>query len=89
MNIGIWMLAGGVLGWIGYTYLGYNQNRSVTASVVIGVAGGLFGGRFVAPLFTAAAAAPGDFSASALFFAIAVATAFLFAGNVLDHRWGV
>ncbi|MFY9317887.1 MAG: hypothetical protein WAO95_20290 [Burkholderiales bacterium] len=89
MNIIMWILAGGILGWVGYSYFGFNEGRSMIVSSVIGAIGGVVGGTMIAPMFTAAAAVPGDFSTSALFFAVAVAAAFLFAGNLVHDRWRV
>jgi uncharacterized membrane protein YeaQ/YmgE (transglycosylase-associated protein family) len=88
MNIVVWILAGGALGWAGCSFLGFNEARGTAVSIVIGALGGFIGGKLVAPLFTAAAL-PGDFSVSALFFAAAVAAAFLAAGNLIHNRWGV
>jgi uncharacterized membrane protein YeaQ/YmgE (transglycosylase-associated protein family) len=89
MNIIMWMLTGSVLGWIAYSYLNFNQERGVMVSLVIGALGGFIGGKVIAPMFTAGALAPGDFSAPALFFAAAVAAAFLALGNLVYKRWGV
>ncbi len=89
MNIVLWMLAGGILGWLGYARMGYNEARGPLVSIIIGVAGGFFGGNIIAPMFTAVAAVPGDFSTSALFFAAAVAAGFLFASSLIHDRWGV
>jgi len=89
MNFVMWILAGGILGWVGYAYLGFNRERSLIVSIIVGTFGGLVGGRLIAPMFTAAAAVPGDFSVMALFFAAAVAAAFLAAGNLVYNRWGV
>jgi uncharacterized membrane protein YeaQ/YmgE (transglycosylase-associated protein family) len=88
MNIAIWMLAGAILGWVGYSFLGFNEARGKLVSIIIGAVGGFFGGQMVAPMFTAAAV-PSDFSLSALFFAAAVAAAFLALGNLVHNRWGV
>lgn len=88
MNIAMWVLAGGILGWAGFTYFGFNQNRSVLVASLIGAAGGFIGGNLVAPLFLAAAA-PAAFSMPALFFAAAVAAGFVFVGNLVSDRWGV
>lgn len=85
----MWIMAGGILGWIGYTYVGFNEGRGMIVSSVIGAIGGVVGGKMIAPMFAAAGAVPGDFSMSALFFAAAVAAAFLFAGNLIHNRWGV
>jgi uncharacterized membrane protein YeaQ/YmgE (transglycosylase-associated protein family) len=89
MNIVVWMLAGGILGWVGCAFLGFNEERGMVVSVIIGTVGGLFGGKLIAPMFTAAAAVPEAFSLSALLFAAAVAAAFVAVGNLVGKRWGV
>jgi uncharacterized membrane protein YeaQ/YmgE (transglycosylase-associated protein family) len=89
MNIVVWMLAGGILGWVGYVYLGFNEGRGLKVSIIIGMLGGLFGGKIIAPMFAAAAAVTDDFSLSALLFAAAVAAASLAVGNLVHNRWGV
>jgi uncharacterized membrane protein YeaQ/YmgE (transglycosylase-associated protein family) len=89
MDIVVWMLTGSLLGWIGCAYLGFNQGRGVAVSAIIGGLGGFLGGKIVAPIFTEAAAVPGDFSMSALLCAAAVATALLALGNMVHERWGV
>jgi uncharacterized membrane protein YeaQ/YmgE (transglycosylase-associated protein family) len=89
MNIIVWMLAGGTLGWAACSYLGFNEERGMIVSIIIGALGGLAGGKLIAPMFTAAEAVPGDFSFSALLFAGAVAAAFLAVGNLVHDRWGV
>ena len=89
MDIVLWMLTGGVLGWVGCSYLHFNEDRGVAVSVLIGALGGFLGGAIVAPIFSAAAAGPGDFSVFALFYAAAGAAAFLVLGNMVHDRWGV
>jgi uncharacterized membrane protein YeaQ/YmgE (transglycosylase-associated protein family) len=89
MDIVLWMLTGSVLGWIGCSYLRFNEARGVAVSVLIGALGGFLGGRIVAPIFRAAAEVPGDFNVFALFSAAAVATACLVLGNMVHNRWGV
>jgi uncharacterized membrane protein YeaQ/YmgE (transglycosylase-associated protein family) len=89
MEIFVWMLTGSLLGWIAYSYLSFNAERGMAVSIVIGAVGGLIGGKVVAPMFTAGALTPGDFSAPALFLAAAVAAGLLAAGNLVYKRWGV
>lgn len=89
MNIVMWVLAGGILGWAGCAYWGFNQERGKIISMIIGAMGGFVGGKMIAPMFTAVAAVPDAFSISALFFAAAVAAAFLAVGNLVHSRWGV
>ena len=89
MNIVMWILAGGIVGWMAFAVLGYNEDRGIKASLLIGAAGGFFGGKLVAPMFTDVAAVPADFSGAALFFAAAVAAVFLYVGNFVHNRWSV
>lgn len=88
MNLLIWMLAGGIVGGASYSFLHYNEARGRNISILIGAAGGLLGGKMIAPLFIAAGA-PGDFSLAALLFAAAAAAACLALGNLVQNRWGV
>jgi len=39
MNLLLWVAAGSVLAWIGYTYLGLNKGRSMPISIAIGAPG--------------------------------------------------
>jgi len=88
MDLILWILAGGALGWIGCSHLGFNAERGVAVSVVIGAVGALIGGKAIAPMFMAATATPNGFSPDALLFAAVAAVACLFAGDRLQ-RWGV
>jgi uncharacterized membrane protein YeaQ/YmgE (transglycosylase-associated protein family) len=89
MNIVMWMLTGTVLGWIAYSYLNFNKERGIMVSLIIGALGGFIGGNVIAPLFTAGVLAAEDYRASTVFFAAAIAAAFLAAGNLIYKRWGV
>lgn len=88
MNIFMWMLAGGILGWAGFSFLRINEGRGKMVSIVIGAIGGFIGGKLIAPMLTAAVV-PGDFSISTLLVAATVAIVFLAVGNLVHNRWGV
>jgi uncharacterized membrane protein YeaQ/YmgE (transglycosylase-associated protein family) len=87
MNIVIWMLSGAIVGRLGYSVVGVNDARAKRDSIVIGALGGVVGGYLAAPIFTPAAA-PGDFSFPALWFAAAMAAAALFVRNLVHNRRG-
>ena len=84
----VWMAAGALIGWLSYSYLGFNEARGPAVTVVIGVLGALIGAKAIAPMFVASAA-PGAFSGPLLVFAIAAAVVFLAAANLVHRRWGV
>jgi uncharacterized membrane protein YeaQ/YmgE (transglycosylase-associated protein family) len=88
INIVLCMLGGGILGWLGYAYAGFNEGRGRLVSIIIGTAGGFFGAKMVAPIFTSTDL-PGDFSLPVLLIAAAVAAAVLAVGNVIYRRWGM
>ncbi|APV50308.1 hypothetical protein BWI17_11765 [Betaproteobacteria bacterium GR16-43] len=90
MNFFIWAFAGAALGWITFSAIGWNEGRGRFVSIVIGVVGGLMGGRVLAPLFADAPTIPPntDFAMMPLIVAIVVAIAFLVAGDQIDKRWG-
>ena len=89
MNIVMWILAGGALGWAAFTLLGINQERGIVASIIIGAVGGLLGGQVVAPLISSAPIVSGDFNIQALFIAAISASACLAIGNMIERRFGV
>ena len=53
MNVMMWVIAGGVLGWVGFAIMGVNERRGVVISVILGVVGGFFGGNVLAPMLGA------------------------------------
>ena len=89
MNIAMWVVAGGVLGWIGFAILNANKERGMVISVIIGVLGGFFGGNVLAPMLGAVTYAPNDFSLFSLTIALASAAACLAISNLLSRRMGV
>jgi uncharacterized membrane protein YeaQ/YmgE (transglycosylase-associated protein family) len=89
MNIIMWIVAGGAMGWASFVYLRFNDNRGMIVSVIIGMAGGLLGGKVIAPMFGAGAAVPGDFSLSVLVVALACAAAFLYIADKIEERFGM
>ena len=89
MNIIMWMAAGAALGWAGYAVLHYNESRGMLISMIIGVAGGVAGGKLVAPMFGVIDSIPEAFSMAALICALASAAVLLFVGDKVHARFGV
>jgi uncharacterized membrane protein YeaQ/YmgE (transglycosylase-associated protein family) len=89
MNIVVWILAGGALGWAAFTLLRINEERGTIASVIIGAFGGVIGGQVVAPMMSSAPIVSGNFNIHALFIAVVSASACLAIGNMIERRFGV
>jgi len=89
MNIAMWVVFGGILGWIGFTILRVNAERGMVVSIIIGAVGGFFGGNVLAPMLGAVADAPNDFSLFSLVIALASAAGCLAISNLVSNRFGV
>lgn len=88
MNIALWILCGGAIGWIGFAVFHANMRSGMLASVGIGAAGALAGGMMIAPMLGAATGPENVISPFSLIVALAVATACLIVGNLLSARSG-
>jgi uncharacterized membrane protein YeaQ/YmgE (transglycosylase-associated protein family) len=88
MNVVIWIVAGGIVGWLACTTLHLNVSRGLVVSAVIGIAGAFFGGHVLAPIFGAAAPEPGAFSPFALLVAGASAIGCLTISDMMYERFG-
>lgn len=71
MNLVLWIIAGGLLGWASYEIMGANRRRGVKVSIVIGAVGGFLGGHFLPPMLGATPTMLSDFSLFALVAAMA------------------
>jgi len=89
MEIVLWIIAGGAIGWASLALLGMNEYRSTLVCVAIGAAGGFLGGRVIAPMLTSPAAAAASFNYFALFVAAVSAVACLVLGNLLYKRFDI
>jgi len=89
MNIIMWMVAGAAIGWAAYAVLHFNEDRGMIVSVVIGLLGGVVGGKLVAPMFGVVASIPDAFSMAALVCALGSAAVVLFVGDQVHARFGV
>ena len=89
MELVLWIAAGAALGWLAITKMGWNEERGMIVSMIIGVAGGVLGGKLVAPMFGAVAAIPGEFSMAGFLVVMTSAVACLVLGNLVHSRFGV
>jgi uncharacterized membrane protein YeaQ/YmgE (transglycosylase-associated protein family) len=89
MELVLWLVTGAVLGWLAIAYLRFNENRGTVVSIIIGAAGGVAGGKLIAPMLVAGATVPGEFSMAALIVVLASSGVCLALGNLVHNRFGV
>jgi len=51
MNIIIWLVVGGLIGWVASLIMRTDAQQGVILNVVVGVVGAILGGWFLSPLF--------------------------------------
>ncbi|MEC5216638.1 putative membrane protein YeaQ/YmgE (transglycosylase-associated protein family) [Actimicrobium sp. GrIS 1.19] len=66
MNFIIWIVIGGVLGWLASIVMKTDAQQGMILNVVVGVVGALVGGWLLAPMVGTGTINQGDFSIAAL-----------------------
>ena len=62
MNILIWIVAGGLLGWLASIAMKTDAQQGVILNIVIGIIGAFLGGLLLSPIFGAATINQNNFS---------------------------
>jgi uncharacterized membrane protein YeaQ/YmgE (transglycosylase-associated protein family) len=89
MNIALYALAGGIAGWLAFAVIGYNADRGLIVSLVMGALGASVGGQVIAPALVSSATAQTDMSMPAMVIAVVAAATCLFVGDQVRKRWGI
>ena len=66
MNFIIWLVIGGVLGWLASIIMKTDAQQGIGLNIVVGIVGALIGGWLIAPLLGAGTINQGDFSVMGL-----------------------
>lgn len=53
MNIIIWLVMGGLVGWIASMIMGTNAQQGIILNIVVGIVGAVIGGWLIGPLLGA------------------------------------
>lgn len=51
INIIVWLVVGGVIGWLASIVMKTDAQQGIVLNVVVGIVGAMLGGWFLAPLF--------------------------------------
>ena len=66
MNLIIWLVVGGLIGWVASMIMRTNAQQGMILNVVVGVIGSMLGGWFIAPLLGSGTVNQNDFSVRGL-----------------------
>lgn len=83
MNILIWLVVGGVIGWIASLIVGTDAQQGVLLNVIVGIVGALIGGWLISPMVGVGTINEGTFSLAALGVSLAGAVLLLVVVNLI------
>ena len=86
MNFIIWLIVGGIIGWIASLIMKTDAQQGLFLNIVVGIVGSLLGGWLIAPLIGGGTVNQGDFSLSGLFVSLVGAVILLFIVNMIRRR---
>jgi uncharacterized membrane protein YeaQ/YmgE (transglycosylase-associated protein family) len=86
MNLLIWLIVGGLIGWVASLIMRTDARQGMFLNVVVGVVGALLGGWLIAPLFGTATINQNDFSLSGLLVSLLGAVVLLAIVNLVTRR---
>jgi len=66
MNIIIWLVVGGLIGWVASMVMGTNARQGIVLNVVVGIVGAVLGGWLLSPLFGVSTINQGNLSLPSL-----------------------
>ena len=66
MNLIIWLVVGGLIGWVASMLMRTDAQQGVILNVVVGIVGAMIGGWLLAPMFGAGTINQNDFSLASL-----------------------
>lgn len=66
MNIVIWLVVGGLIGWVASMLMRTDAQQGVILNVVVGIVGALLGGWFLSPMLGTGTINNNDFSLASL-----------------------
>ena len=66
MNIIIWLVVGGLLGWVASKIMNTDAQQGIVLNVIVGIVGAMLGGFVIAPLLGQGTINQGDFSVMSL-----------------------
>jgi uncharacterized membrane protein YeaQ/YmgE (transglycosylase-associated protein family) len=86
MNFIIWLVIGGVLGWLASIVMRTNEQQGIFLNVVVGIIGAVLGAVVLAPLIDSGTINDGDYSLASLGVSFVGAVVLLAIVNLVRRR---
>jgi uncharacterized membrane protein YeaQ/YmgE (transglycosylase-associated protein family) len=86
VNFILWLVIGGLLGWVASMIMGTNARQGLILNVVVGIVGAFLGGLLLAPLFGTGTINQSDFSIGSLLVSLLGAVILLAIVNFFRRR---
>lgn len=83
MNFIIWIIVGGILGWLASIVMRTNASQGMFLNIIVGIVGAFLGGWLLAPLFGTGTINSNDFSIGSLLVSFLGAVVLLAIVNLL------
>lgn len=82
MNLIIWLIAGGIIGWIASLMMGTDAQQGILLNIIVGVVGAFLAGMLLTPLFGVGTINQDNFSLPAMLVSLVGAVILLAIVNV-------
>ena len=86
MSFILWLIVGGLLGWVASMIMGTNDKQGIILNIIVGIVGAFLGGLLLAPLFGTGTINQGDFSIASLLVSLVGAVILLAIVNFFRRR---
>ena len=86
MTFILWLIVGGILGWLASIVMKRNYQMGLIMNIVVGIVGAFLGGLLLAPLFGTGTINAGDFSIGSLLVSFLGAVILLFIVGLFRRR---
>ncbi len=83
MNLILWLIVGGFIGWIASIIMRTDANQGIFLNIIVGVVGAMLAGFFLTPLFGESTINQGNFSLAGLLISLLGAVILLAIVNLI------
>ena len=86
MSFIVWIIVGGLLGWVASMMMGTNDQQGKFLNIIVGIVGAFLGGLLLSDLFDTGTINQGDFSIGSLLVSVVGAVILLAIVNFFRRR---